>query len=64
MSVVHQPSSGHVVGRPRLLLGGFVKQKITGDGVPPVRVRGQGDVLLAERPTDVHLIDPEQGKAR
>ncbi|MBB2944721.1 uncharacterized protein (AIM24 family) [Actinoplanes lutulentus] len=44
-------------------LGKFLKQKLTGEGVPLMRVRGQGDVFLAERAADIHLIDLEQGDA-
>jgi uncharacterized protein (AIM24 family) len=44
-------------------IGKFFKQKITGEGVPLMRVRGQGDVFLAERAADIHLIDLEPGDA-
>ena len=44
-------------------IGKFLKQKLTGEGVPLMRVRGQGDVFLADRAADVHLIDLEQGDA-
>jgi uncharacterized protein (AIM24 family) len=44
-------------------IGKFLKQKLTGEGVPLMRVRGQGDVFLAERAADIHLIDLEQGDA-
>ena len=44
-------------------LGKFLKQKLTGEGVPLMRVRGQGDVFLAERAADIHLIDLEPGDA-
>jgi uncharacterized protein (AIM24 family) len=44
-------------------LGKFFKQKLTGEGVPLMRVRGQGDVFLAERAADIHLIDLEPGDA-
>src|SRR3954453_20141911 len=37
-------------------LGKFLKQKLTGEGVPLMRVRGQGDVFLADRAGDIHLI--------
>jgi uncharacterized protein (AIM24 family) len=44
-------------------VGKFLKQKLTGEGVPLMRVSGQGDVFLAERASDIHLIDIEQGDA-
>jgi uncharacterized protein (AIM24 family) len=44
-------------------IGKFLKQKLTGEGVPLMRVRGQGDVFLAERASDIHLIDLEHGDA-
>jgi len=44
-------------------IGKFIKQKLTGEGVPLMRVRGNGDVFLAERAADIHLIDLEQGDA-
>src|SRR3954471_25065725 len=44
-------------------IGKFLKQKLTGEGVPLMRVRGQGDVFLAERASEIHLIDLEQGDA-
>jgi uncharacterized protein (AIM24 family) len=44
-------------------IGKFIKQKLTGEGVPLMRVKGQGDVFLAERAADIHLIDLEQGDA-
>ena len=44
-------------------IGKFLKQKLTGERVPLMRVRGQGDVFLAERAADIHLIDLEQGDA-
>ena len=43
--------------------GKFLKQKLTGEGVPLMRVRGQGDVFLADRAADIHLIDLEPGDA-
>ena len=42
-------------------LGKFIKQKLTGEGVPLMRVRGNGDVFIADRAADIHLIDLEQG---
>ncbi|WP_433792748.1 AIM24 family protein [Actinoplanes sp. CA-252034] len=44
-------------------LGKFLKQKLTGEGVPLMRVRGNGDVFLAENAADIHLIDLEPGDA-
>jgi len=35
----------------------------TGEGVPLMRVRGNGDVFLADRAADIHLIDLEPGDA-
>jgi len=42
-------------------LGKFIKQKLTGEGVPLMRVRGNGDVFIADRAADIHLIDLEHG---
>ncbi|MFD0785176.1 AIM24 family protein [Micromonospora azadirachtae] len=42
-------------------LGKFLKQKLTGEGVPLMKVSGQGDVFLAELAKDVHIIDLEPG---
>src|ERR1044071_2602695 len=44
-------------------LGKFLKQKLTGEGVPLMRVSGRGDVFLAENAADIHLIDLDQGDA-
>ena len=44
-------------------IGKFIKQKLTGEGVPLMRVRGNGDVFLADRAADIHLIDLEPGDA-
>ncbi|HEX6498599.1 MAG TPA: AIM24 family protein [Micromonosporaceae bacterium] len=44
-------------------VGKWLKQKLTGEGVPLMRLSGQGDVFLAERASDVHLIDLEPGDA-
>ncbi len=40
-------------------VGKFLKQALTGEGIPRMKVSGQGDVFLAEDATDVHLIDLE-----
>jgi len=44
-------------------LGKFLKQKLTGEGVPLMKLTGRGDVFLAENAADVHLIDLEPGDA-
>lgn len=44
-------------------LGKFLKQKLTGEGVPLMKMTGRGDVFLADLASDVHLIDLEQGDA-
>src|SRR3954471_21590136 len=44
-------------------LGKYFKQKLTGEGVPLMRISGRGDVFLAERAADIHLIDLEPGDA-
>ncbi|GAA0810849.1 AIM24 family protein [Spirilliplanes yamanashiensis] len=44
-------------------LGKFLKQKLTGEGVPLMKLSGRGDVFLAENAADVHLIDLEPGDA-
>jgi uncharacterized protein (AIM24 family) len=42
-------------------MGKWLKQKLTGEGVPLMKMSGRGDVFLAERAADVHLIDLEPG---
>ena len=37
--------------------GRFIKKALTGEGLPLMRCQGQGDVFLAERAYDVHLLD-------
>jgi uncharacterized protein (AIM24 family) len=44
-------------------IGKFLKQKLTGEGVPLMKISGRGDVFLADRAADIHLIDLEQGDA-
>jgi uncharacterized protein (AIM24 family) len=44
-------------------MGKWLKQKLTGEGVPLMKVAGHGDLFLADRASDVHLIDLEQGDA-
>jgi uncharacterized protein (AIM24 family) len=41
----------------------WLKQKLTGEGVPLMKVAGRGDLFLADRASDVHLIDLEPGDA-
>ncbi|GAA4889635.1 AIM24 family protein [Actinomycetospora straminea] len=40
-------------------IGRFLKQQLTGEGVPLMKVSGRGDVFLADAASDVHLIDLE-----
>jgi uncharacterized protein (AIM24 family) len=40
-------------------IGGFIKQQLTGEGVPLMKMSGRGDVFLADAASDVHLIDLE-----
>ncbi|GAB3931338.1 AIM24 family protein [Kribbella sp. NPDC056345] len=40
-------------------IGKFIKQKLTGEGIPLMKMKGQGDVFLADRASDVYLIDLE-----
>jgi uncharacterized protein (AIM24 family) len=35
----------------------FIKKALTGEGLPLMRCQGQGDVFLAERAHDVHLLN-------
>ncbi|MGW0435296.1 AIM24 family protein [Micromonospora sp. NPDC003197] len=44
-------------------IGKFLKQKLTGEGVPLMKMTGRGDVFLADNASDVHLIDLEPGDA-
>jgi len=44
-------------------VGKWLKSKLTGEGVPLMKVSGRGDVFFADRAADVHLIDLEQGDA-
>ncbi|GGM00456.1 MULTISPECIES: AIM24 family protein [Micromonospora] len=44
-------------------LGKFLKQKLTGEGVPLMKVTGVGDLFLADFAKDVHIIDLEPGDA-
>ncbi|OBB61138.1 Tellurium resistance protein [Mycobacterium sp. 852013-51886_SCH5428379] len=40
--------------------GKFLKKALTGEGLPLMRCQGQGDVFLAERAYDVHLLHLNQ----
>jgi uncharacterized protein (AIM24 family) len=42
-------------------MGKWLKQKLTGEGVPLMKISGRGDLFLADRAADVHLVDLEQG---
>jgi uncharacterized protein (AIM24 family) len=44
-------------------MGKWLKQKLTGEGVPLMKLSGRGDVFLANEAADVHLIDLEPGDA-
>nr|BFE67032.1 hypothetical protein GCM10020092_003330 [Actinoplanes digitatis] len=44
-------------------IGKFLKQKLTGEGVPLMKISGRGDVFLAENAADIHIIDLEPGDA-
>src|SRR6185369_9335747 len=44
-------------------MGKWLKSKLTGEGVPLMKIAGQGDLFLADRAADVHLIDLEPGDA-
>lgn len=44
-------------------IGKFLKQKLTGEGVPLMKLTGRGDVFLADLASDIHLIDLEPGDA-
>ncbi|GAA2618086.1 AIM24 family protein [Dactylosporangium fulvum] len=44
-------------------VGKWLKQKLTGEGVPLMKISGRGDVFFADRASDVHLIDLEPGDA-
>ncbi len=40
-------------------IGKFLKSKLTGEGIPLMKMTGQGDVFLADRASDIYLIDLE-----
>jgi uncharacterized protein (AIM24 family) len=44
-------------------VGKWIKKALTGEGVPLMKMSGRGDVFLADRAADIHLIDLEQGDA-
>ncbi|MFJ6199494.1 AIM24 family protein [Micromonospora sp. NPDC092111] len=44
-------------------IGKFIKQRLTGEGVPLMKLTGHGDVFLADLSKDVHIIDLEPGDA-
>ncbi|NUR71191.1 MAG: AIM24 family protein [Hamadaea sp.] len=44
-------------------VGKWIKKAITGEGVPLMKVSGRGDLFLADRASDIHLIDLDQGDA-
>jgi uncharacterized protein (AIM24 family) len=44
-------------------VGKWLKQKFTGEGVPLMKVSGRGDLFLADRAADVHLVDLDPGDA-
>jgi uncharacterized protein (AIM24 family) len=44
-------------------MGKWLKSKLTGEGVPLMKMSGRGDVFLADRAADVHIIDLEPGDA-
>ena len=44
-------------------VGKWIKKAITGEGVPLMKVSGRGDLFLADRAADIHLIDLDQGDA-
>lgn len=40
-------------------IGKFLKQAVTGEGVPLMKISGQGDVFLADAAADIFLVDLE-----
>ena len=44
-------------------MGKWLKQKVTGEGVPLMKVAGRGDLFLADRASDIHLVDLDPGDA-
>ncbi|GAA5146070.1 AIM24 family protein [Pseudonocardia eucalypti] len=43
-------------------LGKFLKQQLTGEGIPLMKVSGRGDLFLADLASDVFVIDLEGGQ--
>lgn len=43
--------------------GKWLRSKLTGEGIPIMKMSGRGDVFLANEAQDVHLIDLEPGDA-
>src|SRR5262245_40288174 len=41
----------------------WLKSNVTGEGVPLMRMTGRGDVFLADRASDIYLIDLDAGDA-
>src|SRR3954469_10566603 len=62
-SMVAYQGQVHFEGLGSRGIGKFLKKNLTGEGVPLMRVKGHGDVFLAERASDIHLIDLEPGDA-
>jgi uncharacterized protein (AIM24 family) len=44
-------------------IGKWLKSKVTGEGVPIMKMTGRGDVFLANEAQDVHLVDLEGNDA-
>jgi uncharacterized protein (AIM24 family) len=44
-------------------IGKFLRQKLTGEGIPLMRLSGRGDVFLADDASEIFLIDLEPGDA-
>lgn len=44
-------------------MGKWLKSKLTGEGIPLMKMAGRGDVFLADRAADIYLIDLEPGDA-
>lgn len=44
-------------------MGKWLKQKVTGEGVPLMKLTGRGDVFLANEASDIYLIDLEGNDA-
>lgn len=42
-------------------IGKFIKQKLTGEGIPLMRASGRGDLFLGDLASDIFLIDLDQG---